>query len=51
MSKLGSKDNPHLFLDWCGNIGNQNIAHLNLKVVQGRKSQGQAPVSRDTTLA
>ncbi len=41
MSKFGSKDSPHLLHDWCGDVGIQDIAHLNLEVIQGRKSQGQ----------
>ncbi len=29
MSKLESKDSPHLLLDWCGDVGVQDITYLN----------------------
>ncbi len=41
MSKFRSKNSPHLLLDWCGDVGIQDISYLNLEVIQGRISQGQ----------
>jgi hypothetical protein len=49
MSKFGSKNSPHLLLDWCSDVDVQDIFYFNLEVIQGRNSQGQ--VHRDTTLA
>ncbi len=51
MSKFGSKDSSHLLYDWCGDVGIQDIAHLNLDVIQGSKVRARHMVSRDTTLA
>jgi hypothetical protein len=42
MPILGSKNSLHLLLDWCGDVGVQDISYFNLEVIQGRNSQGQA---------
>jgi hypothetical protein len=42
MSKFRSKNSPHFLLDWCGDVGVQDISYVNLKVIQGCNSQGQA---------
>ncbi len=41
MSKFRSKNSSHLLLDWCGDVGVQDISYLNLEVVQGCNSEGQ----------
>jgi hypothetical protein len=42
MSKFESKNSPHLLLDWYSDVGVQDISYLNLDVIQGCNSQGQA---------
>ncbi len=49
MSKLRSKNSPHLLLDWCSDVGVEDISYFDLKVIQGRNSRGQAH-SLTTTL-
>jgi hypothetical protein len=44
MSKFRSKNSPHLLLDWCSDVGIQDISYLNIEVIQGCNSQGQVQV-------